>query len=241
MRGMRCANTAWETVRAVRRKFASSVACAASAARPSSVNQNSRVERLGFFNRSKQAEKLIVVTAARRQASNFRLAQLTAQNQIEKIVVISGRLKRKFTGVRGCLAVFRSESRQQIEDVVGCETRGFTCKNDRNPQLKESQTVLGNHAPQLFCRFTIKRRFRIDQNAKQPWLIFFIERVERELDAVGEKLFKLRLNRVIDTAETAHRLTVAGGIQWQRRRAMSADDSGFLHALDFSTRIFHPL
>src|ERR1041384_1394840 len=181
-----------------------------SAARPLSVNQNSRIERFGFFNRAEQTEKLVVISAARSQSSNFPLAQLTAQKQIEKIVVVSRRLERKFASVGGCLAVFRSESRQQIEDVVSGESCSFTREHDRNAQFKEPQAVVSNHATQLFRCFTIKRRLRIDQDAKQARLIFFVERVERELNAIGEKLFKLRFNRIIDPAETADRLTVAG-------------------------------
>src|SRR6185369_3674142 len=140
MRDMRCARIAWlNAISVTSQKFAWFAPPVFSAVRRrSSVNQNSRIECFSFFNRAEQTKKLIVVSTARSQSSNFRLAQLAAQNQIEKIVVVSGRLKRKFASVGGCLAVFRSESRQQIEDVIGCESCGFARKHNWHAQFKES-------------------------------------------------------------------------------------------------------
>src|ERR1043165_717715 len=139
MRDTRYASIAWVIAPPVTsRRFAFFVAPVFSAVRRSSVNQNSRIERFGFFNRGEQTQKLIVVSAARSQARNFRLAQLAAQDQIQKIVIVSRRLERKLSSVGCCLAVFRSESRQQIEDVVGCESSRFASKHDWHAQFKES-------------------------------------------------------------------------------------------------------
>ena len=67
------------------------------------------------------------------------------------------------------------------------------------------------------------------------------DRVEQKLNSIGEKLFKLRLDRIVDPAQTSHRLAIAGDFQRQASRTMSADDGSLLHALDFGARIFNPL
>src|ERR1051325_1962400 len=139
MRDMRCVSIAWlNAISVTNQKFVWFARRVLSAARRSSVNQNSRIECFGFFNRSQQAKKLIVVSTTRSQSTNFRLAQLTAQNQIEKIVVVGGRLEGKFASVCCSLAVFRSESRQQIEDVVGCDPSRLASKHNWHAQFKES-------------------------------------------------------------------------------------------------------
>src|SRR6185369_1078566 len=139
MRDMRCVSIVLlNAISATSQKFVWSAPPALNAGRRSSVNQNSRIKRFGFFNRTQQTEKLVVVSAARSEASNFGLAQLTAQNQIEKIVVVSGRLEGKFASVGGCVTVFRSESRQQIEDVVCCESSRLASKYNWHAQFKES-------------------------------------------------------------------------------------------------------
>src|SRR6185369_3531126 len=121
------------------------------------------------------------------------------------------------------------------------EPRGFARENDRHAQLEKPQAVFSHHASQLLRRFTIKRRLRIDENPQQSRLIIRIERVERELHAIREKLLKLRFNRIIDPAETAHGFAVARGVERKTGRALRADGRRFLHALDFRARPFNPL
>src|ERR1041384_5936122 len=137
---MRCVGTAWLTAARVTSQRSVCFVARALSARPrrSSVNQNSRIEGFGFFNRREQTQKLIVVPAARGQACDFRLAQLTPHNQIEKIIVVSSGFEGKLSSVGGVRAVFRSESRQQIEDVVGCDSSRLASKHNWHAQFKES-------------------------------------------------------------------------------------------------------
>ena len=62
---MRCVGIVWLiAARASSQRSVFSVARALSARPCRSVNQNSRIERFGFFNRGDETQKLIVVSAA---------------------------------------------------------------------------------------------------------------------------------------------------------------------------------
>src|ERR1051325_1672212 len=140
------------------------------------INQDAGVQRFRFFNRREKTEKLVVVSTARSQACGFRLAQLTAQDEVEKIVIVGGGFEGKFARVCRRLTIFRAKAREQVKDVVSREPRSFTAEEDRHAQLKESQAVFSNYAPQLLGRFAVERRLRVDQNAKQSWLVFLVQR-----------------------------------------------------------------
>ena len=66
MRDMRCVSFAWlNAISVTSQRFACFAPRVFNAGRErSSVNQNSRIECFGFFNRGEQTEKLIVVSAA---------------------------------------------------------------------------------------------------------------------------------------------------------------------------------
>src|SRR5207253_1450133 len=122
-------------------------------------------------------------------------AQVVAQKQIEEVVVIGGRRVRKLASVTGRRGIFRAKARDRVKDIVGGKTRAFARQSNRDAQLEKAQTLRGSHAPQFLGRFAVKRRFRIEKNAQQPRLIFAVECVERELNAIGEKLFELCFDR----------------------------------------------
>src|SRR4030095_14970051 len=108
--------------------------------------------------------------------------------------------RRKFPGIAGLFVIVRTKARKQVENVVGGEGDRFACQTDRQSELVKTQTFRSSYASQLFCSLAVKWRFRINQNAHQARLIFFVERVETKLDAVGNKFFTLRFDGVGDAA-----------------------------------------
>src|SRR5258708_1489598 len=102
--------------------------------------------------------------------------------------------------------------------------RSFTRQTNRESQLKKPEAVSSRHPAQLFRRFTIKGRFPVDKTTHQTRLVFMTESIQDELAAVGQELFKLRINRIMDAAQTPDRLAFAGSLQWQASGTISADD-----------------
>src|SRR5947207_8508718 len=153
----------------------------------------------------------------------FRFAEVVAQNKVEKVVIISVRGDGKLTCVRGQLRIIRAKADQHIEYVVGRQMRSTARQPDGNSQFIETQTFSSRYPPQFFGSFAVKRRFGINQNVKQTRLVFGIESIQEELNPIGQKLFKVRINRIIDAAQTANRLAFAGDLQRQTGRTIRTD------------------
>ena len=156
------------------------------------------------------------------QALALGFADVISQHQIQKVVIVGRRGEGKLARVSRLLGIFRNEPGQQVEHVIGGQMRTFARESDRQAQFKEAQTLGSCHAPQLFGCFAVKWRFRIDKNVQQTWLVNFVDRVKNQLHPVGQELFKRRVDGIVDPAQTADRLTFAGGFQRQTRRTVCA-------------------
>ena len=119
--------------------------------------------------------------------------------------------------------------------------RSLTRQPDGNSQFIESQALRSRYSPQFFGRFTVKRRFGINENVKQTRLVFVIESIQEELNPIGQKFFKLRINRIIDAAQTSDRFAFAGYLQRQTGRAICADHGFSLQRFDLVATVFDPL
>jgi hypothetical protein len=139
---------------------------------------------------------------------------------------VNGKLWIAALRLRGIL---RTKPSQKVEHVIGGQMRALARQSDRQAQFKEAQTLGSGHAPQLFRRFAVKRRFRIDENVQQTWLIHFVDRVKSQLHPVGQELFKRRVDGVVDPAQTSDRLAFTGGFQRQTRRTVRAHGGFTLH------------
>src|SRR5712691_11345684 len=118
--------------------------------------------------------------------------------------------------------------------------RALARESDRKPQFKEAQTLGSGHAPQLFGCFAVKRRFRVDENVQQTWLVNFVDRVKSQLYPVGEELFKLGVDGIVDPAQTADRLAFAGNFRRQTRGTVCAHRGLTLQKFDLGGRLFDP-
>src|SRR5437588_4209064 len=67
-----------------------------------------------------------------------------------------------------------------------------------------------------------------------------IDRIKDELYAVGDELFKLGVDRIIDPAQTSKRFAPSGHVDGQASWAISTDRAFFLQAINFLRGLLNP-
>src|SRR5882724_3938742 len=68
-----------------------------------------------------------------------------------------------------------------------------------------------------------------------------IESIKRQLDPVSQEFFKLSIDGIVDTAQTAHRFAFSGNLRRQTCGTIGADRGLTLQQFDLSAGIFDPL
>src|SRR5581483_2761531 len=121
------------------------------------------------------------------------------------------------------------------------EMRSGTRKTNRQTQLEEPQPVVSRHSTQFLGGLSVEGRFGIDQNLEQARIVRRVNRVERELNAIGDKVFELRVNGIIDAAETSDRLAFTRHLGRQACGTICADSSLGLENIDLGARLFDPI
>src|ERR1700686_197046 len=76
---------------------------------------------------------------------------------------------------------------------------------------------------------------------QQARLVFRIESVESKLNPVGQELFKLRIDGIVDAAQTADRFAFSGGFRRETSRTVCAYGGFMLQQFDLSAGVFDPL
>jgi hypothetical protein len=111
------------------------------------------------------------------------------------------------------------------------EVGGLAREADRQAQLEEAQAADRGDAPQVLGALAVEGRVAVEHDAQEARLIRHVHRVQGELDAVGEELLELGLDRVGDAAQTADGLALARRLRRQVRGALQADRRLLAHLL----------
>src|SRR5689334_255059 len=75
---------------------------------------------------------------------------------------------------------------------------------------------------------------------KESRPVFLIHRVQNKLHTIRDKLFKLTIDRIVDSTQATERLALPGNLCRQERGAIAADCALSLQTIDFGGGATHP-